>query len=69
MGRKAMAALMYVECRAHCASSKGRQGHAARVEPVDRGGTNGGGMALRPPFTPMDCLHCNTALQVVSGES
>ena len=41
-----------VECRAHCASSKGRQRHVARVEPVGRGGTNGGGVALRPPFTP-----------------
>ena len=41
-----------VECRAHCASSKGRQGHVARVEPVGRGGTTGGGVALRPPFTP-----------------
>ena len=42
----------HVECRAHCASSKGRQRHVARVEPVGRGGTTGGGVALRPPFTP-----------------
>ena len=41
-----------VECRAHCASSTGRQRCLARVEPVGRGGTNGGGVALRPPFTP-----------------
>ena len=36
-----------VECRAHCASSKGRQRHVARVEPVGRGGTNGGGVARK----------------------
>ena len=41
-----------VECRAHCASSTGRQRRVARVEPVGRGGANGGGVALRPPFTP-----------------
>ena len=41
-----------VECRAHCASSTGRQRRLARVEPVGRGGANGGGVALRPPFTP-----------------
>ena len=41
-----------VECRAHCASSTGRQRRLARVEPVGRGGTNGGEVALRPPFTP-----------------
>ena len=41
-----------VECRTHCASSTGRQRCLARVEPVGRGGTNGGGVALRPPFTP-----------------
>ena len=41
-----------VECRAHCASSTGRQRHLARVEPVGCGGANGGGVALRPPFTP-----------------
>ena len=35
-----------VECRAHCASSTGRQRCLARVEPVGRGGTNGGGAAI-----------------------
>ena len=41
-----------VECRAHRVLLERRQRHAARVETVDRGGTNGGGVALRPPFTP-----------------
>ena len=41
-----------VECRTHCASSTGRQRCLARVEPVGRGGTNGEGVTLRPPFTP-----------------
>ena len=40
------------ECRAHRAPPERRQRHAARVEPVARGGTNGGEVALRPPFTP-----------------
>ena len=40
------------ECRAHRAPPERRQRHAARVEPVGRGGTNGGEVALRPPFTP-----------------
>ena len=40
------------ECRAHRAPPERRQRHAARVEPVGRGGPNGGGVALRPPFTP-----------------
>ena len=35
-----------VECRAHCASSTGRQRRLARVEPVGRGGTNGEGVTL-----------------------
>ena len=39
------------ECRAHRAPPERRQRHATRVEPVGRGGTNGGGVALRPPFT------------------
>ena len=41
-----------VECRTHCASSTGRQRRLARVEPVGRGGANGGEVVLRPPFTP-----------------
>ena len=40
-----------VECGAHRVPPERRQRHAARVEPAGRGGTNGGGMALRPPFT------------------
>ena len=37
-----------VECRAHRVLLERRQRHAARVEPVGRGGPNGGGVALRP---------------------
>ena len=40
-----------VECGAHRVPPERRQRHAARVEPAGRSGTNGGGMALRPPFT------------------
>ena len=46
-----------VECRAHRAPPERRQRHAARVEPVGRGGTNGGGVALRPGWrisTPLE---------------
>ena len=46
-----------VECRAHCASSTGRQRRLALVEPVGRGGTNGEGVTLRPPFTPRILPH------------
>ena len=42
-----------VECCAHCASSKGRQRHATRVESADRGAPAGGRVALRPSFTPL----------------
>ena len=35
-----------VECRTHCASSTGRQRCLARVEPVGRGGANGGGWPM-----------------------
>jgi hypothetical protein len=51
MGREAMAALLSsVALIARRRRDVIR--HVARVEPVGRGGTNGGGVALRPPFTP-----------------
>ena len=51
MGREAMAALLSsVALIARRRRDVIR--HVARVEPVGRGETTGGGVALRPPFTP-----------------
>eukprot|EP01048_Picozoa_sp_COSAG05_P005777 COSAG05_NODE_352_length_10911_cov_31.817139_8_plen_77_part_00 len=52
MARWPMAALLSSAALIARRRSTGRQRCLARVEPVGRGGTNGGGVALRPPFTP-----------------